>query len=77
MRISFSLCRKLPRCFKEEIFGCAFQPGGIRRTFDKPPPRQLTLPLWVSSGAFKMYNSTSALLSIKRNNFCFEKNKAN
>ena len=65
MRISFSLCTKLPLCFKEEIFGCAFQPGGIRRTFDTPPPRQLTPPLWVSPGAFKMYNSHAAHPSLK------------
>ncbi len=45
MRIFFSLCTELPLCFKEEIFGCASQPGGIRRTFDTPPPRQLTSPL--------------------------------
>ncbi|PAQ15701.1 hypothetical protein CD798_05020 [Bacillaceae bacterium SAOS 7] len=29
------------------------QPGGIRRTFDKPPPRQLARLSPASSGAFK------------------------
>ncbi|WP_155816397.1 hypothetical protein [Bacillus methanolicus] len=39
--IPFSLSIELPQCFKEEIFRLCFQPGGIRRMFDKPPPRQL------------------------------------
>ena len=63
MRISFSLCIKLPLCFKEEIFGCAFQPGGIRRTFDKPPPRQLTHSLRLVQALLKVQFLLTTLLS--------------
>lgn len=35
----------------ERKFDCVPQPGGIRRTFDKPPPRQL-MNRTISSGAF-------------------------
>ncbi len=44
MRIFLSLCTELPLCFKEEFSVVHFQPGGIRRTFDTPPPRQLIKP---------------------------------
>jgi hypothetical protein len=38
------LCSELPHCFKIEITAAVhIQPGGIRRSFDKPPPRQLSL----------------------------------
>ncbi len=30
-----------PKDLKKCFVGCAWQPGGIRRNFDKPPPRQL------------------------------------
>lgn len=41
--IFFSLSIKLPQCFKEKISAAVhLQPGGIRRNFDTPPPRQLS-----------------------------------
>ncbi|WP_217642781.1 hypothetical protein [Bacillus sp. UNCCL13] len=40
----------MPKCFKEETSVVRHQPGGIRRYFDKPPPRQLIL-IMISPGA--------------------------
>ena len=61
-----SLCAQSCLCVLKKKFSVVHvQPGGIRRTFDTPPPRQLTPPLWVSPGAFKMYNSHAAHLSLK------------
>jgi hypothetical protein len=38
-----SLCaRSCLRVLKKKFSVVHFQPGGIRRTFDTPPPRQLT-----------------------------------
>jgi hypothetical protein len=41
--ISMLLSNKSPHCFSHQVFGRDNQqPGGIRRYFDKPPPRQLS-----------------------------------
>lgn len=48
------LSKESPLCFSHQAFDCDNQqPGGIRRYFDKPPPRQLShCRLRPSSGAF-------------------------
>ncbi|PLT28750.1 hypothetical protein CUU66_16770 [Peribacillus deserti] len=46
------LFKELPLCFKRKIAVVYRQPGGTRRKIDNPPPRQLSLVVPLSPGAF-------------------------